>query len=169
VPDHVRRAQLERVEELLDVACQVNCGITVRAWCRTAHAPQIHGNDRELLRQARHDPPPRIPVFGKAVQQHQSGAVAAPYVVDRCPVDACCLGDETALRVRHCRVDRLAVYDVRWDGVRSSGRPASSRDHWGMGRPSGHTGTGVQFGGPLAVRVMEHRCGQPGGESSHGS
>jgi hypothetical protein len=42
---------------------------------------------------------------------------------------------------------------------RSSERPASSRDHWAVGRP--------------LVRVLEpstcHSCGQPGGESSHGS
>ena len=43
--------------------------------------------------------------------------------------------------------------------VRSSERPASSRDHWGMGRP--------------LIRVLEpstcQSCGQPDGESSHGS
>jgi hypothetical protein len=43
--------------------------------------------------------------------------------------------------------------------VRSSERPASSRDHWAMGLP--------------LVRVLQpstcHSCGQPGGESSHGS
>jgi hypothetical protein len=47
--------------------------------------------------------------------------------------------------------------------ARSSERPASSRGHWAMGRPPGHTGTGGQSGEPPSVRVMEHCCGQPGG------
>jgi hypothetical protein len=46
--------------------------------------------------------------------------------------------------------------------ARSSERPASSRDHWAIGRPPGHTDTGGQAGGPPSVRV-EHCCGQPGG------
>src|SRR4051794_40708752 len=45
------------------------------------------------------------------------------------------------------------------DPTRSSDRPASSRDHCGMGRPS--------------IRVLEpstiQSCGQPAGESSQGS
>jgi hypothetical protein len=53
--------------------------------------------------------------------------------------------------------------------ARSSERPASSRGHWAMGRPPGHSDTGGQPGEPPLVRVMEHCCGQPGGESSHGS
>src|SRR5450755_75953 len=53
--------------------------------------------------------------------------------------------------------------------ARSSERPASSRDHWAMGRPSGHADTGGQSGGPPLVRVWEHCWGQPGGESSHDS
>ena len=35
--------------------------------------------------------------------------------------------------------------------LRSSERPASSRGHWAMGRPPGHTGS--QVGEPLLVRV----------------
>ena len=40
---------------------------------------------------------------------------------------------------------------------RSSERPAPSRDHWGMGRPPGHSDTGGHSGSPAADRVMEHR------------
>jgi DNA-binding transcriptional ArsR family regulator len=53
--------------------------------------------------------------------------------------------------------------------VRSSECPAASRGHCGIGRPSGHAATGGQSGAPAAVRVLEHRCGQPGGESSQAS
>jgi len=63
----------------------------------------------------------------------------------------------------------LLTADDQDSTPRSSERPASSRDHWGMGRPPGHADTGGQSGDPPLVRVMEHCWGQPGGESSHDS
>ena len=52
---------------------------------------------------------------------------------------------------------------------RRSDRPASRRLHCGIGRPSGHSSTGVQSGPPVLVRVIEHACGHPAGESSQSS
>lgn len=52
-------------------------------------------------------------------------------------------------------------------GPRSSERPASRRGHCAIGRPPGHSGS--QVGEPVRVRVYVHVCGQPAGESSHGS
>ena len=67
--------------------------------------------------------------------------------------------------VRH----EVTVAPDQGPAVRSSQCPASSRGHWGMGRPAGHSGAGGQAGGPPLVRVLVHSCGQPGGESSDDS
>jgi hypothetical protein len=51
-------------------------------------------------------------------------------------------------------VERLIVAGIKVQRVlvpRSSVRPASSRGHWAMGRPPGHSG--FQVGEPLLVRV----------------
>src|SRR5919199_6807998 len=57
------------------------------------------------------------------------------------------LGQVAALGARGA----LHFTDDQGPTVRSSERPASSRDHWAMGRPPGHTG--CQVGAPLLVRV----------------
>jgi hypothetical protein len=65
-----------------------------------------------------------------------------------------------------CKVEVLVGTVQRLAVPRSSEYPAFRRD-WGMGRPPGHIDTGGQSGAPPLVRVMEHCCGQPVGESSH--
>src|SRR5260221_6502891 len=52
---------------------------------------------------------------------------------------------------------------------RSSERPVASRGHCDRSSSPATLATGGQSGPPPLVRVMEHCCGQPGGESSDDS
>lgn len=101
VADHVGLTQAESVDELADVLGQVGGGVADGARCRAAHAAQVDRDDREPLRQPRHDPPPLVPVLRETVQEYQGRAVPAADVVDRGAVDAGRPGGESGTEFRH--------------------------------------------------------------------
>ncbi|MEV0052438.1 hypothetical protein AB0H34_18275 [Saccharopolyspora shandongensis] len=69
---------------------------------------------------------------------------------------------------RHLLVAMVGLALRVWGrGRRSVRLRVAATDRWGV-RP-GHCDTGGQSGEPPSVRTFEHYCGQPGGESSHGS
>jgi hypothetical protein len=114
VPDHVRWADPEDVDQLGEILGEPGGVIPVLGRVRSAHPAQVHRDDGEPVGEPGHDVAPLVPVLRKAVDQQQRGTLAATHVVQPRVLHGRGLRDELALDLseqdlgvicRHVQVD----------------------------------------------------------------
>jgi hypothetical protein len=107
VTGNVHALQMQLFRQLVNVFRHIRSVVAVGAGSGTTHTAQVHGNDRKLLRQSRHDLMELIPVLGKTMQQQDRRSQPPAHVMESCSIHLCGDRDEPASKRRERWIEWL--------------------------------------------------------------